>query len=103
MPKEPKPPRTLKNRLEMKVSPTDRNRLLDEIPHGEALLEQVESGSVHYSQVVEPLTKMYVVMNQQLGIAAKEVGYPLDQWVWPDSLPLERIAAIYRGIETTEW
>ncbi len=84
--------------LEEKVDPEFRAYLLTEIPKGEALLDQIKPKHPRYGDVIRPLTKMYWVMNQQLGITCKHLGYPLQQWKWDQSEPLTELAKVFQGI-----
>ncbi len=93
----------LKDKLEQKVNPEFRTYLLVEMPKGEALLKLAEPESPEYEAVVSVLTKMYWTMNQQLGIVCKHLKYPLQQWEWKDSQPLEELAKIFKGIGATKW
>ncbi len=93
----------LKKDLEQKVKPEFRAYLLQEVPKGEALLEQAGQEDPFGKAVLGPLSKMYLVLNQQLGLVCKALGYPLEQWKWQDSLPLETLAQVYEGLEATQW
>ncbi len=93
----------LKAKLEEKVDPVFRAYLLQEIPKGESLLTQAAPNSPEWKAVLGPLSKMYLVLNQQLGLMCQHLGYPLQQWKWNESQPLETLAEVFQGIEATQW
>ena len=72
-------------------------------PRGEALLKQVKPNSPEWKAIIGPLTKMYLVLNQQLGLTCQYLNAPLQQWKWDHSEPLELLAIVFPGLEATEW
>ena len=95
--------KALQAELEQYVNPEYRAFLLDQIPMGEKLLEQVTPNSPHWGDVIRPLTLMYLEMNRQLGIVCKHLNYPMRQWEWDEGVPLTVLAETFRGIGATEW
>jgi hypothetical protein len=93
----------LKTILEQKVNPEFRAYLLQEVPKGEALLAQAEPQSDLWKAVLGPLSKMYLVLNHQLGLTCKFLNLPTQQWKWDHSEPLETLAKVYPNIEATQW
>ena len=98
-----KNPTDLKLKLGQTVDPKFRAYLLDQMPKGEALLAQARPNSPEWKAVLGPLSKMYLVLNRQLGLVCESLGYPLQQWKWADSRPLEVLAKIYPDLEATQW
>jgi len=96
-------PKTLTNLLEQKVNPEFRAYLLQEVPKGEALLTQAPVNSPLWKAVLGPLSKMYLVLNQQLGLTCQHLGYPLQQWKWDRSEPLDELAKVFPGLQATQW
>lgn len=93
----------LKAKLQEKVDQQFRAYLLDQVPKGEALLAQVRPNSPEWKAVLGPLSKMYLVLNSQLGLVCESLAYPLQQWKWADSRPLELLAKVYPDLEATRW
>ena len=89
--------------LQKKVSRERRFYLVQEIPKGEALLKRVQENSPHWSKVVRALTKMYLLLNCQVGELCELLNYPPNQVDWDNSQPLKILGKLYKGIETTEW
>ncbi len=95
--------KALQAELEQYVKPEYRAFLLDQIPTGEGLLKQITPQNPHWGDVIRPLTKMYAEMNRQLGIVCRHLKYPLHQWEWNESKPLNVLAETFKGIEATQW
>ena len=93
----------LKAKLQEKVNPEFQAYLLDQVPKGEALLSQAKSQSPEWKAVLGPLSEMYLVLNRQLGLVCESLEYPLQQWKWADSRPLEDLAKVYPDLEATQW
>ena len=77
--------------------------LAQEIPKGENLMKHVKEYSPQWKVVAPALTKMYLLLNQEVGSKAQEMKYGLDQSKWPDSKPLETLSRQVPGIELTQW
>jgi hypothetical protein len=95
-----KNPTDLKAKLEQPVDRKFRAYLLDQVPKGEALLAQTRPNSPEWKAVLGPLSRMYLVLNRQLGLVCGHLAYPLQQWKWNDSQPLEHLASISTVLET---
>ena len=89
--------------LAAEIPRINRQYILEEVSKGEGLFEQVTEGDPSYGDVLERLTKIYQVLNYQLGLVCKAVDYPPKQWEWPDSKPLEVLAWCYHGIQESKW
>jgi len=89
--------------LRKEMNWTERRFLLQELPKGEALFKQVNQNDRNWGTVTEELTKIYMVLNHQLGLICQAINYPLNQWEWPDSKPLEILAMFYEGIQESGW
>jgi hypothetical protein len=78
--------------------------LMRELPKAEHLILAAHSGSEIHEFVVESLSKMYRSLGVMLGERAQQLGYPLQQWEWPDSQPLTLLAEeLPPGLKLTEW
>ena len=93
----------VRSQLEEHVDPKFRAFLQAEIPIREAALARARLDSPEYLQILEPLNKMYVTMNKQLGMICEMLDYPADQGMWDDCQPLTMLGHVYPGIELTDW
>lgn len=76
-----------------------------EVFRGEALFKQCPPGHPNRPELLRALTLFYQQLNRMVAAACVEMGYPLRQWEWEDSKPLEAVAQAYPelGLEATEW
>ncbi|MFW9940364.1 MAG: hypothetical protein ACFFFT_04935 [Candidatus Thorarchaeota archaeon] len=83
--------------LQTKIPLEKRSWVLTELPKAEALykLAPKEVGDLIY--------KMYLMLNHQLGLICQNIDYPLKQYEWNDSKPLEIMGRFFKGIEASEW
>lgn len=93
----------IREQLERVMSPEFAQYLMTEIPKGEALFKQCKQESREYRAVLGPLSRMYINMNNQLGLVCREMGYSLNQNDWPDSEPLTVLAKLYPDMQATNW
>ncbi len=89
--------------LEQEVSPHERDRHLEELPKGEELLRWVEKDNPARPDLILVLTRIYNILNRQLGVICRELKYPPNQSEWRDSLPLDVMGKVWEGIEVTNW
>ncbi|MFB3789022.1 MAG: hypothetical protein ACE15F_21900 [bacterium] len=89
--------------LERWVPARHRRHHLVEIPKGEELFRQAGKESPAYPNLIRTLTKLYNILNQQLGVICQELGYPPHQSEWKNGRPLEVMRQIWRGIAVTNW
>ncbi len=89
--------------LEQVVPPHERLRHLQELPKGEALLRHAGQGNPGRPDLIRVLTKIYNLLNLQLGQICRELGYPVHQSEWRDSRPLDVLGRVWEGIEMTNW
>jgi len=79
--------------------------LIREIYRVESLFKQCPVKHPMRPALTRGLTLFYQQLNRMVAAACKEMGYPLQQWEWDDSMPLEMVAQAYPdlGLEATEW
>ncbi len=53
--------------------------------------------------VTGTLSAMYRVVNTLLAFTTLAMEYPIKQWDWPDSQPLETLAEMYPVLHETHW
>lgn len=89
---------------ERPMDPKTQAYLMQEVPKGEALLQEYGEESPEARKVILPsLTQMYGLLNQRLAQIAVEMNYGLDQNQWSDSKPLEKMNREMPGIAATNW
>lgn len=82
--------------IKAQVTPEQVTWTLEDLPKAERLAETDRTA-------FSARAKLYWLVNGQLARACEIMDYPLRQWEWPDSAPLEAMAEVFEGIETTEW
>ena len=93
----------IRPKLEAKVPPRERDRHLQELPKGEELFRHTGQGNPGYPDLIRVLTKIYNVLNRQLGIICRELDYPPNQAEWKDGRPLDVMRWVWEGIALTNW
>lgn len=71
----------------------------------EALFQQAPPRSPEWSELIRAMTAISGQLNHMVAAACLYLKYPLRQWEWADSRPLEAVAQAYPnlGLEVTEW
>jgi len=96
---------SLEKKISQRISQKIIEILLRELPKGEMLMKTMVDykDSPGYAQLIRTQTRLYLELNVLLGICCDELGYPLFQYEWNDSKPLEILAKYLPGLEATEW
>ena len=94
----------LEKKLEKQLPREERAKLLD---HLERLEVIAGSGGApdpeDQALVLRSLSRIYSALNSQLAVICQELGYPVQQDQWPDSAPLEVLAAISPSLKESPW
>ena len=95
----------LDKKISQRISQDIIEILIRELPKGEKLMKTMVDykHSPGWAQLMRTQTRLYLELNVLLGICCDELGYPLFQYEWNDSKPLEILAKYFPGLQSTEW
>lgn len=91
--------------LRKRVDKRFRDFILSEMPKAEAYLLELgyDANDPDQQVLLRTYSRMCWNLNFQLGIITEAIDYPVNQWDWKDSRPLEILSRFFPGIQETDW
>lgn len=95
--------REIQKVLEEGCSEKARDWIQIELPRGEEIFKHSGPGNPAYHHLIRELTRLYSILNAQLGLICQEIKFPLHQSEWDSQKPLEVMRKFWPHIPATNW